>query len=159
MWGRVEICGQGKSCTDKGEENLPQQICLWISSLLPTSPGWTDEVCSEFNTSQPRFSFGSELFHPPEMKQDSQNCERLQAAYKELGSVEILLEPKIVWLLIILTPTGSSWSSHTVRPKKENSRETCREDSLRETSHKFFFAFSVFFALVSFWLSSNRVKV
>lgn len=41
-----------------------QQIYLWISSLLLTSPGWMDEVCSEFNTSQLRDNLALNYFIP-----------------------------------------------------------------------------------------------
>lgn len=56
---------------------------------------------------------GSKLLYPREIKQDGRNSGRFQASYKE---------PNIMWLLITLTHTGSSWSSHIVSPKKENSR-------------------------------------
>lgn len=128
-------------------EILPrQQIYLWISSR----GGRTKFAQSSTH----RSAFGSELLHPPvKWNRTVETVEGSKLHIRNL-SAEIVLEPKSVWLLIILTPTGSSWSSHTVKTQKGKQLERCADDSLRGTRHILFF-----FVFVFFLLSLKRVKV
>ena len=99
---------------------------------------------------------------PPSTMKSNRTIKTLNGSNLHIRNYEllnILGTQRIVWLLVVLTPTGSSCSFHTVRPKKENSGEMCTEDSWRGTRHTFVSVLFVFFVFVFFLLSLNRVKV
>lgn len=136
---------------------LPRkQSYLQISSLLLTSPGWTDEVCSEFNTSQLRVNLALNYFIPVKWSRTVETAEgsklhiRNFEWWNTLGSKNCVTvdHADANWVVLIF--------SCCKVPKKENSRsrERCADDSLRGTRHILFF----FFVFV-FLLSLNGVKV